>query len=127
MNDKTKDLALLIFIILTIIGLILSFSTYIKLNMYKKSFEKEMAFRLDMEEKVNKLRSEKVELTASLQDKNLDIQRKGQLIENLNSVVSGNETEIKRLQSELERLALLKDKLEENLKDELVKKPAGSN
>ena len=122
MGDKTKEKALLIFIILTIIGFIFAFNTNVKANKHKKLFEKEMAFRLDMEEKVSKLRNEKMNLTTTLRDKDLEVQRKNRLIENLDQTISGQEAEIDELQSELEKLTLLKEKLEDNLKEELSKR-----
>ena len=88
MGDKTKDLTLFIFILLTIIGFAFAFSTSIKSDKNKKLFEKEMAFRLDMEEQLSKLRNEKINLTSGLNEKDTEIQRKNQLIENLEKTVT---------------------------------------
>ena len=78
-----------------------------------------MAFRLDMEEKVGNLRNEKVNLTNILKDKNLEIQKKDQSLAALNDSIAGKDAEVNRLQSELQKLDLLKQKLEDNLKDAL--------
>lgn len=121
MGDKTKDLYLFIFIILTIIGFIFAFNGSIKAGKNQKLFEKEMAFRLDMEEAVTKLRSEKMNLTTTLKDKDLEIKRNNEKIENLSNIISGQETKINALSSELQKESLLKDKLEDNLKEELSK------
>lgn len=121
MGDKTKDLTLFIFILLTILGFAFAFSTSMKADKNKRLFEKEMAFRLDMEEQLSKLRNEKINLTSLQNEKDAEIQRKNQLIENLEKTVSEKNSEIANLQSELEKLTLLKEKLEDNLKEELAK------
>lgn len=121
MDYKTKDAALLIFIVLTILGFLLALNMNLKANKFNRGFQKEMAFRLDLEEGVNKLRSEKMDLTNMLMDKDLEIKKNKELIENLNQVISEQQADIKKLQSELEKLTLLKDKLEDNLKEELIK------
>lgn len=122
MNDRAKGTILFIFIILTIIGFIFAFNSNIKANENRKLFEKEMAFRLDMEEKVSKLRNEKMDLTTALKNKDLEIQQKDQLIKDLNQTISEQKVKIEILQSELKKATLLKEELEDNLKEELSKK-----
>ena len=128
MNDKFKDMALFVIIVIAIIGFIFAISISIKANSYKNNFEKEMAFRLDMEEKVTKLRTERIDLTTALKDRELEIKKKDNLIESLNQEIVKNNTEIqsfrvkiKDLQVELEKVNLLKEKIEDNLKEELSK------
>ena len=116
---KSKGVALPVFVVVAVIALIFAFNASAGASKYKKLFEKEMAFRLDMEEKVGNLRNEKVNLTNILKDKNLEIQKKDQLISALNDGVAGKDAEVNRLQSELKKLDLLKQKLEDNLKDAL--------
>ncbi|MBL7196484.1 MAG: hypothetical protein ISS47_00140 [Candidatus Omnitrophica bacterium] len=122
MNDRAKGTILFIFIILAIIGFIFAFNSNIKANENRKLFEKEMAFRLDMEEKVSKLRNEKMDLTTALKNKDLEIQQKDQLIKDLNQTISEQKVKIEILQSELKKATLLKEELEDNLKEELSKK-----
>ncbi|NQU19269.1 hypothetical protein HQ550_03850 [bacterium] len=119
MVSKPKGVALPVFVVVAVIALIFAFNASAGANKYKKLFEKEMAFRLDMEEKVDNLRNEKVNLANILKDKNLEIQKKDQLISALNDGVAGKDAEVNRLQSELKKLDLLKQKLEDNLKDAL--------
>ncbi|MDD5005194.1 MAG: hypothetical protein PHS93_01660 [Candidatus Omnitrophica bacterium] len=115
LGGKGRIILLPIFMVLAIIGFILAFNTGAEAGKYKKLFEKEMAFRLDMEEKVNNFRNEKMSLTTALQDKD-------QEIEKLKSAVATKENDITKLQSDLDQMTLLKNKLEENLKEELAKK-----
>lgn len=128
MNERFKDITSLVLIAVAMICFIFAVSANIKAGNYKNSFEKETAFRFDMEEIVNKLRSGQLKLTESLKDKELEIQRKGNLIENMDQEISRNKAEIqsfqdkiKDLQTELEKMNLLKEKLEDNLKEELAK------
>ena len=81
-----------------------------------------MAFRLDMEENVNKLRNEKMDLTTAIQDKDLEIQDKDKLITELNKTVADQKETIESLQLELKGMTLLKEQLENNLKTELSQK-----
>ena len=128
MSERFKDITLLVLIIVAMICFIFAVSANIKAGNYRNSFEKEMAFRLDMEEKVTKLRADKLGLAESLKDKELEIQKKGNLIENISQEISKNKADIqslrdkvKGLQVELEKMNLLKEKLEDNLKEELAK------
>ena len=122
MGNKAKDIRLLIFITLTIIAFMFAFNGNIKADRNKKLFEKEMAFRLDMEEKLSKIRNEKINLITVLKDRELEIKRNTERINSLNNIISEKNKEIENLQTELEKLNLLKEKLEDNLKEELSKK-----
>lgn len=85
-------------------------------------FEKEMAFRLDMEERVTNLRSENMELLANLKSKDLEIKKKDQLITDFSKKDSAQRETIENLQLELKGMTLLKEQLEKNLKDELSRR-----
>lgn len=128
MKGESKGILLPVLVVVIIISFIFAFNVNAQANKYKKLFEKEMAFRLDMEEKVSNSRNEKINLTIALKDKDLEIQKKDQLIENLNqaisqkdSEISQKDSEINRIQSELQKSNLLKQRLEEDLAQELTK------
>ena len=80
-----------------------------------------MAFRLDMEERLTKLRNETLEFTNALKDKEVEIKKQGIRIELLEKDIANKETEFQKLQTELNAMTLLKEKLEENLKEEFTK------
>jgi len=94
---------------------------YLKAGENRKLFEKEMAFRLDMEEKVSKLMKEKMDLITVLKNNDSEIQKKNKLISELNQTAAEQKTQIDNLEIELRGMTLLKDKLENNLKEELSK------
>ncbi|MFC1646175.1 hypothetical protein ACFL2Y_03250 [Candidatus Omnitrophota bacterium] len=122
MASRTKEPVLLVLVILTIIGFIFAFNSNTKADKNRKLFEKEMAFRLDMEEKVSKLRNENMDLATALKNKDLDIRQKVELIGDLNQTVSDQNTEIESLKSELRKVTLLKEQLESDLKEALSSK-----
>ena len=121
MSTRVKDVILIIAVVAAVISMMIAFNVSVKADKHKRSFEKEMAFRLDMEEKVTRLRNEKVDLLAKIKDKDLAIQKKDASIKQLKKDISQAQDEIERLQLELERSNLLKQQLEENLKDVLSK------
>jgi peptidoglycan hydrolase CwlO-like protein len=91
-----------VFIILTVISFVFAFSASTETQKYKKMFEKEMAFRLDMEEKVNQLRNEKLELSGAMDSKDLAVKEKDVKIDELNKVIESKDAEIKELKSKAE-------------------------
>lgn len=120
-DDRVAKTILLIFAILIIIGFSFAFNLNVKANESRKLFEKEMAFRLDMEEQVSKLRTDKMELTTILKNRDLEIKQRNELIAELNKVISDKEDTIAKLQLELKGMTLLKEQLENSLKTELSK------
>ena len=121
MRRGPKDLILLFVIILTVLSIAFAANTITKSNKFKRAFEKEMAFRLDMEERVSKLRNEKLDLTNKLKDRDLEIKELNMKIELLEKDIADQESKVKQLQVELNTMTLLKEKLEDNLKEELAK------
>lgn len=122
MKDRTRSAVSFVLAILVIIGFAVAFNSNNKANKNRKAFEKEMAFRLDMEEKVSKLRNDKMELTTQLKTKDVEIQKKDQLLADLNKTVSQQQETIETLQLELKGMTLLKNELEDDLKAESAKR-----
>ncbi|MDD5617763.1 MAG: hypothetical protein PHG69_01590 [Candidatus Omnitrophica bacterium] len=104
---KTPNKGLMIvvpvLIILAAAAFVFAFSANNESQKYKKLFEKEMAFRLDMEEKVNQLRNEKIELTTAMDNKAIEIQEKDTKITELNKIIDSKDTVLKNLQIEIEK------------------------
>jgi predicted transcriptional regulator len=124
MKDRAKNTLLFIFAILAIVGIAFAFSSFMKSGENRKLFEKEMAFRLDMEEKVSKLRNEKMDLITELKNKELEVQQtqnKEKIISELNQKLDEQNVKIESLQSELGSLKLLKDELEAKLNEASLK------
>lgn len=121
MNDRSRKTILLILAILVIIGFSYAINLNLRANENRKLFEKEMAFRLDMEEQVSKLRTDKMELTTVLKNRDLEIKQKNELIAELDKTNSDQKDTIASLQLELKGMTLLKEQLENSLKVELSK------
>ena len=121
MRKNSKDVVVLAVTIVAALSIVFAVNTTIKSDKFRRAFEKEMAFRLDMEERVAKLRNEALELTNALKEKEVEIKRQGIRIELLEKDTAHKETDFQKLQTELDTLILLKEKLEENLKEELAK------
>lgn len=119
MVEKAKGAILFILIASIVLCLAFAVKLYLKAGENRKLFEKEMVFRLDMEEKTSKLMKEKMDLIAVLKNKDSEIQNKNELISELNQTVAEQNTQIDNLEIELRGMTLLKDKLEYNLKEEL--------
>ena len=122
MDDRARRMVFFIFAILVVAGFGFAINFNLKAKENRRAFENEMAFRLDMEENVNKLRNEKMDLTTAIQDKDLEIQDKDKLITELNKTVADQKETIESLQLELKGMTLLKEQLENNLKTELSQK-----
>lgn len=119
MEYSVKKTTLFIFIVLLLISFAIGIKLNVKASDNRKLFEKEMAFRLDMEEKVSKLRNENMELLTAIKNKDLELIEKDQLIASLTQSYGDQKGLIESLQLELKGMTLLKDQLEENLKTEL--------
>jgi len=119
MDNKIRKPIFFFVAVLAILGFLLAFNFNMKANDNRKLFEKEMAFRLDMEEKVGKLRSENMELTSAVKNKDLEIQKKDQLLNDLDQVASQHKEVMESLQLELKAMTLLKNQLEKDLRQAL--------
>lgn len=120
MNRTKKDIFVFVGMVVAVLSIAVAVNTAIKSDAFKRKFEKEMAFRLDLEERVTKLRNEKLELANSLKDKELEVKNRRATTELLDKEITNKDTEIQKLQSELRTMTLLKNKLEEDLKEELT-------
>lgn len=116
-----KDIFVLFATIVTIVSIAFAINTKIKSEKSEQKFANEMAFRMDLEERVTKLRNEKLGLTNLLKDKEVAIKKQKIRIELLEKDIARKETKLGLLRSDLRATILLKERLEEDLKEELKK------
>lgn len=109
-NPLILSILLGIIIILIIGGVSLS----VKLNYTSKNYEQTVARTLELEKTNKKLEEEK----EVLRKNNIVLKEK---IESLEEKIKSLEDEKKNLEVELEKTRRLKEKLEESLKEELMK------
>lgn len=121
MPKNNKDIFVLCIAIVAAVSIALAVNTTIKSDKLKRAFEKEMAFRLDSEERVTKLRNEKLDLTNQIKDRDLEIKKLKANTDLLLSDLTKTEEELTQVRKDLQTMTLLKDKLEESLKGELSK------
>ncbi|PIP20581.1 MAG: hypothetical protein COX40_03935 [Candidatus Omnitrophica bacterium CG23_combo_of_CG06-09_8_20_14_all_40_11] len=120
MEENIKNRVILILAILTIIflmGVIRSCDTAKKLKMTLIELDKEKAVSWDSEQKMNELKKEKAALAKELEDTKAENEatKKSLLQEQLVS---------QSLKDELQKVTKLKETLEGDLKDALVKEKA---
>lgn len=116
-----KDIFVLFATIVAVVSIAFAINTKIKLEKSEQKFANEMAFRMDLEERVTKLRNEKLGLTNLLKDKEVAIKKQKIRIELLEKDIARKETKLGLLRSDLRATILLKERLEEDLKEELKK------
>lgn len=121
MRKDKKDVIVLFATIVAVVSIVVAVNVMIKSERVKRAFENEMAFRLDSEERVNKLRNENINLATQLKDKELAIQKHKGSLDTLQQDLKKTKEALAQTEKELQTMTLLKEKLEENLKVELSK------
>ena len=113
-EEVLKNRVILILVILTVIFFIATVGSCSNVHRYRVARDKEMATRLDLEEKMNKFMQDKVNsLTQGLEEEKAADQatKKALLQEQLVN---------QSLKEELQKVVKLKETLEEDLKEALV-------
>jgi len=112
-----KNQALILGILLGIIVILIigGVSVSVKLNQVSKNYQLAVKKKIELEKKTQFLEAEKEALLKNIQE----LKRK---VEELNKKVEGLIKEKENLLLELEKMRRLKEKLEESLKEELMKK-----
>ena len=121
MKSTAKDVTVLVLAIIALMTFMFGFNARTELNKYKRNFEREMALRLDMEEKVNRFSSERVGMMTQIKNNALEIEKKDATIVQLSRDSETQQERTEELSKQLEQMTLLKEQLEENLKEALVK------
>lgn len=115
MEEGLKDRIILILLVITVMFFIAAVSSCSRAGHFKASRDKEMSSRLDLEEKMGNFTQEK----AALEDKinklsgELEVTKKA-----LQQELATNQS----IKEELDKVTKLKETLEEDLKEALVKK-----
>lgn len=123
MEEGVKNKLILALAILTAIFLIFSISSCFSSCRKKAQIGREMALRMDLEEKVSRFNQEKVKLEKSINDLNQSIAQEKKAHEATKKSLSEEKLVNKSLKEELDKVTKLKEKLEEDLKDALVTSP----
>lgn len=120
MKDNIKNTVIILLALLTGVFLVISFSSYNNSRKQKLSRDKEMATRLDLEEKLNKVAQGKSAVEQELKNifKNLEEEKIAH--EATKKTLSEQESSIQNLKEELGAALKLKEKLEADLKEVVV-------
>ncbi len=125
MEESFKNRIILILGILTVIFFIGTVSSCSNAKRQKVARDKEMAARLDLEEKMNKFGQEKLALEkkiTALSQELAEVQATG---ETTNKALLQEQLVSDSLKKEILKLTKLKEKLEEDLKEALVTGKSG--
>lgn len=120
MEEGLKNRLILALTILTIIFFIFSINSCFDSRRQKVAKDKEMALRMDLEEKLSKFTQEKAKLEDKIKAQEKAIEEEKKAHEETKSALSQEELINKALREELEKITKLKETLEEDLKEALV-------
>lgn len=124
MEEGVKNRIILILAIFTIIFFIGTMNSCSNAHRLKTVRDKEMALRLDSEEKLNKLAQDKITLEEKLNKLAQDLEEEKVANQSNRKALMQEQLISQSLKEELEKISRLKDKLEENLKEALVTEKA---
>ncbi len=113
MDDQLKDKVLLASIVLAAVCLVLAISLGISAGKNKTGLQKELVLRMETEEKLSGISSR----TTSLES---DLKKAQDELSQAKSALSQEQLANQALKSELEKVTLLKEQLEKDLKEALV-------
>lgn len=120
MEENIKNKVIILLVLLTGIFLVMSFGSCNNSRKQKLSRDKEMAMRLDLEEKLSKLSQGKNNLEQDFKNisKNLEEEKIAQDI--IKKALSQEQLANQNLKEELEKVTKLKETLEAGLKEALA-------
>ena len=121
MEEALKNRIILILSILTVIFLIGTLSSCISAQRSKAAFNREMAARLDMEEKITKFTQEKTAIEAKIREVTQALEVQRAQLQATKKALLQEQLIGKSLREELQKIAKLKEILEEDLKEALVR------
>jgi uncharacterized protein YlxW (UPF0749 family) len=115
MSEKPLVFSLLVglIVVLVIAGVSLS----VQVNRQSEAYKKEVAKNISLQKDIESIQNEKERLAKDVDSLNSEASA-------LNSTIAKISTELAALKLDREKTEMLKQKLEENLKDELYKKAA---
>ncbi|MBM3245510.1 MAG: PCRF domain-containing protein [Candidatus Omnitrophica bacterium] len=121
MDENLKNRVLIILAVLAAIFFIGSVSSCAGARKQKMARDKEMATRLDLEEKMSKFSSEKASLEAKIKSLNQELETEKASQETVKKALLQEQLVNQSLKEELQKVNKLKEALEEDLKDALSK------
>lgn len=120
MNENAKNKLILILALFSVLLIIISLRSCSINRKTKEVRDKEIATRLDLEEKVSKIEQQKANLEKKVDNLNKELAQEKAAHETTKKSLDDQKSENDKLQQELEKITKLKEKLEENLKEALV-------
>lgn len=120
MNENAKNKLILILALFSILLVITSLRSCSISQKTREVRDKEIATRLDLEEKVSKIEQQKSNLEKKVTNLGKELEQEKAAYETANKSFNDEKSENDRLRDELEKVTRLKEKLEENLKEALV-------
>jgi len=123
MEEVMKNKLILALIILTLIFFISSVSSCFSNRRQKVDRDREVALRMDLEEKLSKSVGEKTKLENRVKELERLMEENNKAHEVTKSALSQEQLINKSLRDELEKITKLKEALEEDLKEALVTSP----
>lgn len=120
MDEAAKNKLIIILIVLTAIFLIISVGSCNDSHRYNLARNKEMAARLDLEEKINKITQEKNAIEQKLNSAAMTLDDENLAHETTKKALLGQASLNQELKEELEKVIKLKETLEEDLKEALL-------
>lgn len=122
MEESIKDRLILILGILSVIFFVGTISNCSGVSRLKHSRDKEMSKRLDLEEEMAKIAQKDAAIEKRVNDLNQELDQEKANCMAAKKALTQEQLANQNLKDELEKITQLKEKLEDNLKEALVKK-----
>lgn len=126
MEEGLKNRLILILLVLTVIFFLWGVSSCSNATRQKRSRDKEMASRLDFEERVTKVAQEKTALEAKVNAATQDLEAEKAAHQATKKALLQEQLVNQSLKEELQKVTKLKEALEEDLKESLTSKGSKS-
>lgn len=121
MEESFKNRLIIILAVLTLIFFMSTVSSCGNASRQKNARQKEMATRLDLEEKMNKFGQEKANYEAKINSLSHDLEAEKVLLDSTKKSLLQEQLINQSIKEELQKVTKLKEALEEDLKDVLIK------
>lgn len=120
MEENIKNRILVISLLLAVIFLVIAIGSCNNTNQLKSSRDKEMAIRLDLEEKVNKVSQERQGYEGKIKTLEQALEEEKVAHQATKKALLQEQLVNQSLKEELQKVSRLKEALEEDLKEALV-------
>ncbi|MDD5432766.1 MAG: hypothetical protein PHO70_07275 [Candidatus Omnitrophica bacterium] len=122
MDENAKNKVIIILSVLTVIFFLGSISSCSSSFRNKSERDKEMAKRLDSEEKLNKFNQERITFSDQIKSKDKELEEEKAATQAMKKALVQEQLVNESLKEELEKVTKVKEALEEDLKDALTAK-----